>query len=326
MFTGQLKDRKVSGVTRHSSNKDAFLEETRKKREERAIHKLKENASIKIQSYYRGYNIRIKTKIDANNEFNKKLNDIIKIKSIFKISKGVSFHVPNDSLIKLLRLYLISLKCQKLKDKLNNNIFKCNQQLEYLINIQNLLLESFNAVDQQQNILFYCSNMINECNQSESSFNTRILTLISIFQICDIIKLTILYLENYFTNDDRSNIIAFDNSINFLRVTIGSMSSSSDNLYYSFNMIIACLLVPSYCKSLKTLLKTSKQLSEEDQSKKIIYANNLIDSLVKAINIRDDSLNIFPTLQLKHNIWLPSSPEASNPSKFAGSTKLLCTS
>lgn len=305
MFTGELKDRRVSGLTkRNSSNsKDAFLQETRKKREERAIQKLKENASITIQSYYRGYSSRIKTKNDAKNDFNKKITDISKIKSIFKINKGLTFLVPNDSLIKLFQIYLISLKCPRLKDKFNNTVFKFNQHIESLINIQNLLLESFHAVDQQQNILLNCSNMINEYNQNEPSFDTRLTTLISIFQIRDILQLTMLYLENYFTNYDRSNMIAFDSSINLLRAIIGSISSSDDS-HYKLNMIISCLLVPSYCKSLKTLLQTSIQLSEEDQTKKMIYANSLIDSLVKAINIRDDSLNIFPTLNLRHNLWV----------------------
>ena len=53
MFTGSIRDRKVSGVLkRGSNNKDTFLEETRKKREERAINKARDNASIIIQSYY----------------------------------------------------------------------------------------------------------------------------------------------------------------------------------------------------------------------------------------------------------------------------------
>ena len=155
MFTGSIRDRKVSGVLKRGSNsKDTFLEETRKKREERAINKARDNASIIIQSYYRSYSIRIRYNNTITSDFNKKINDIIKIKNIF-ILKNVNFLIPIDTLVLIIRLYIISIKNYKRIDRYQCNLFNNSNNIQTLLYIQNLLLESINAIEQHNIILYY---------------------------------------------------------------------------------------------------------------------------------------------------------------------------
>jgi len=314
MFTGSIRDRKVSGVLkRGSNNKDTFLEETRKKREERAINKAKDNASIIIQSYYRSYSIRIRYNNTITNDFNKKINDIIKIKNIF-ILKNVNFLIPIDTLILIIRLYIISIKNYKRIDRYQCNLFNNINNIQTLLYIQNLLLESINAIE-QHNIILYCYNLVNNYQQyniindilnnsngSSSSSSSSSLLLV-IFQLRDLLKLTILYLEYYYTNNDETNIINIDISINILRSFI-NLISSNDNSYKAIIMTISYLLLPSICKSLKNLLANSSMISNNDYNeKKSVYINILIDYIINTLKVNDDNLNLFRSHHVHNNVW-----------------------
>jgi len=313
MFTGSIRDRKVSGVLkRGSNNKDTFLEETRKKREERAINKAKDNASIIIQSYYRSYSIRIKYNNTITNDFNKKINDIIKIKNIFLL-KNVNFLVPIDTLISIIRLYIISIKNYKRIDRYQCNLFNNINNIQTLLYIQSLLLESINSIE-QHNILLYCYNLVNNYqqyntindivnNNNGSSSSSSLSLLLVIFQLRDLLKLTILYLEYYYTSNDKTNITNIDISINILRSFI-NLISSNDNTHKAVLMTISYLLVPSICKSLKNLLANSSMTSNNEYNeKKSVYVNILIDFIVNTLRVNDDSLNLFRSHRLHNNVW-----------------------
>ena len=330
MFTGAIKDRNVSGLLKRNTgtSKDSFLEETRKKREERAIQKAKDNACIKIQSHYRSYNSRLKLKNSVKGEFEKKITDIKKIKSIFLI-KSVSFIVPTDALITIFRLYLVSLKSSKINDRFYCNLFDSIQNVESFVYIQSLLLESLNAIE-QHNIMSYCCNLLTDCNQNNSWHeilltNSKALILTSIlFQLRDILKLTVLYLEHYFTN--RRNIVSIDESINLLRAILSLITSSSYNSQKKLLLTISYLLVPIFCKSLKNLIENTFALSEEEKSRKLVYVNVLIDYIITALRVPDESLKLFSSHRLSYNCWYSISNSLLTVSNFTEATTLsrLC--
>jgi hypothetical protein len=109
MFDGKVKSsrtvsfKSTSGAKRESSAQD-LVDNVRKQRELRQITKHRNNAAIKIQSTVRLMLCRKRVLSLFQQEFDKKVGDITKLKTLF-LSKNSNFFIPVDILLGLYRLF-----------------------------------------------------------------------------------------------------------------------------------------------------------------------------------------------------------------------------
>ena len=109
MFDGKVRgNRAVSSAgKKRESDKEAFLENTRKQREERATERKKLLAVVKLQSVIRRHHERkvVVSKFIA--EMDKKVADVNSVQKAFK-SRGSHFNLPLDVLLPIFRAFLFT--------------------------------------------------------------------------------------------------------------------------------------------------------------------------------------------------------------------------
>ena len=107
MFDGKVRGNRAvsSGGKKRESDKGAFLENTRKQREDRAAERRRLLAIVKLQSFVRRCLVRNYVITRFTSEMDKKVLDINKIKSAFS-SRASQFNVPLDVLSQIFRTFL----------------------------------------------------------------------------------------------------------------------------------------------------------------------------------------------------------------------------
>lgn len=148
MFDGKGRQRTVSaaGLGRKgataATNKD-IIENARKQREQRQEDRIKQNASIKIQSMWRGVRTRNNVRKSFQQEFDAKLAGVQKIRLLFQQTQKKAFLVPHETLFTLMRLYRASQFSPSVP----------SSRAQYLV-LLGLLNESFSNPTQESNILY----------------------------------------------------------------------------------------------------------------------------------------------------------------------------
>lgn len=107
MFDGKVRGSRMvsSAGKKRESDKSAFMENTRKQREDRAVERKKLNAIVKLQAFIRRLNIQAKTLLNLTLELDKKVSNVISIKSAF-LARGTQFNVPLDVLLPIFRIFI----------------------------------------------------------------------------------------------------------------------------------------------------------------------------------------------------------------------------
>ena len=107
MFDGKVRGNRAvsSGGKKRESDKGAFLENTRKQREDRAAERRRLLAIVKLQSFVRRCLVRNAVITRFTSEMDKKILDINKIKSAFSL-RASQFNVPLDVLSQIFRIFL----------------------------------------------------------------------------------------------------------------------------------------------------------------------------------------------------------------------------
>ena len=116
MFDGKVHRSKSFRPTSRSTSNSAnaphnlshaqLLEESRKRRENRAAEKLQSNAATVIQAIIRSYLSRQKTFMECRKIFTDKSTKVLQMKALFK-SKGSVFIVPKPIVLELLRSFFV---------------------------------------------------------------------------------------------------------------------------------------------------------------------------------------------------------------------------
>ena len=109
MFDGKVRgNRAVSSAgKKRESDKEAFLENTRKQREERATERKKLLAVVKLQSVIRRHHDRKAVVSKFIDEMDKKIADVNSVQRAFK-SRGSQFNIPLDVLLPIFRAFLFT--------------------------------------------------------------------------------------------------------------------------------------------------------------------------------------------------------------------------
>ena len=107
MFDGKVRGNRAvsSGGKKRESDKGAFLENTRKQREDRAAERRRLLAIVKLQSFVRRCLVRNAVIRKLTLEMDKKVSDINKIKTAFSL-RASKFNVPLDVLSQIFRTFL----------------------------------------------------------------------------------------------------------------------------------------------------------------------------------------------------------------------------
>lgn len=93
-----------SSGKKRESDKGAFMENTRKQREDRAVERKKLNAIVKLQAFIRRLSVQVKTVFDLKLELDKKISNVTNIKAAF-LARGSRFNVPLDVLLPIFRTF-----------------------------------------------------------------------------------------------------------------------------------------------------------------------------------------------------------------------------
>lgn len=109
MFDGKVRgNRAVSSAgKKREPDKEAFLENTRRQREDRATERKKLIAVVKLQALFRRFNARKYVCTKFKNEMDKKISEIRTLESAFT-SRGRHFNVPLDVLLPIFRSFLFT--------------------------------------------------------------------------------------------------------------------------------------------------------------------------------------------------------------------------
>lgn len=107
MFDGKVRGNRAvsSGGKKRESDKGEFLEKTRKQREDRAAERKRLLAIVKLQSFARRCLIRKAVIAKFKLEMFKKVSDINRIRSAFRL-RDSQFNVPLDVLLPIFRTFL----------------------------------------------------------------------------------------------------------------------------------------------------------------------------------------------------------------------------
>jgi hypothetical protein len=154
MFNGKVHTRVVSSSGKKketTSDNKSFLKEQRIQRAERLLLRKKESSCIIIQSIFRKYLVQVKIFSLFRNEFDNKITDILKIKTIFE-TRNCVFSVPLDVFSNILRIFFFF--CPNNIDKLSNDDhIRFNE-------IQKLFIESVSNQNSSFNIVLSTINNI----------------------------------------------------------------------------------------------------------------------------------------------------------------------
>eukprot|EP01041_Mallomonas_annulata_P005732 gene5732-11590_t len=139
MFNGKVRERvvRISGQKKEQE-KNQFIENTRKQREERKLERLRIDSAIKIQSTIRGWLTRKQFLSRLRLSFDAELRKIDTLKAVFA-SRKATFNVPIAIVLTLLRSV--------------NIFFKLDTDTDRLYQIRRLLSESLSHTDTNFNFL-----------------------------------------------------------------------------------------------------------------------------------------------------------------------------
>ena len=109
MFDGKVRgNRAVSSAgKKRESDKGAFMENTRKQREDRAAERKKLSAVVRLQSFAKRYIVRKAVTSRFKLEMDRKVSGIVSIQSAFRL-RGSQFNVPLDVLLPVFRSFLFT--------------------------------------------------------------------------------------------------------------------------------------------------------------------------------------------------------------------------
>lgn len=139
MFDGKVRGNRAVSASgkKRESDKEAFLVNTRKQREDRAVERKKLLAVVRLQSSVRRCLVRKSVSSKFKLELDKKVSDIKCLQLAFK-SRGSQFNIPLDVLLPIFRAYLFSFEGEGFKLVSPNDIDK----LKRITSILRLLLDS----------------------------------------------------------------------------------------------------------------------------------------------------------------------------------------
>jgi hypothetical protein len=114
MFDGRVRGSRMvsSSGKKRESDKGAFMENTRKQREDRAVERKKLNAIVKLQAFIRRLSVQVKTVFDLKLELDKKISNVTNIKAAF-LARGSRFNVPLDVLLPIFRTFIFIFRKDK---------------------------------------------------------------------------------------------------------------------------------------------------------------------------------------------------------------------
>ena len=109
MFDGKVRgNRAVSSAgKKREPDKEAFLENTRRQREDRATERKKLIAVVKLQAFFRRFNARKSVCTKFKIEMDKKISEIKTLEAAFT-SRGRHFNVPLDVLLPIFRSFFFT--------------------------------------------------------------------------------------------------------------------------------------------------------------------------------------------------------------------------
>jgi hypothetical protein len=112
MFDGKVRgNRAVSSAgKKREPDKEAFLENTRRQREDRATERKKLIAVVKLQAFFRRFNVRKNVCTKFKIEMDKKISEIRTLELAFT-SRGRHFNVPLDVLLPIFRSFFFTFGC-----------------------------------------------------------------------------------------------------------------------------------------------------------------------------------------------------------------------
>lgn len=139
MFDGKVRGNRAVSASgkKRESDKEAFLVNTRKQREDRAVERKKLLAVVRLQSFVRRCIVRKSVFSKFKLELDKKVSDINSLQLAFK-SRGSQFNLPLDVLLPIFRAFLFSLGAEDIKLESATDIDK----LKRITSILRLLLGS----------------------------------------------------------------------------------------------------------------------------------------------------------------------------------------
>ena len=135
----------------------SVVEQARIEREARSLRREHTNTVLKIQSCFRSYTVRSKTKALYRGEFDKKVEDITKLSTLLKSSKGVIFSAPGDVCLHLVRLLCFGkfhkaediLRWVALSEILSRNLMSNDVDKSFafvLVNFKYLIIKLFSRI------------------------------------------------------------------------------------------------------------------------------------------------------------------------------------
>ena len=139
MFDGKVRGNRAVSASgkKRESDKEAFLVNTRKQREDRAVERKKLLAVVRLQSFVRRFIVRKSVFSKFRLELDKKVSDIKCLLLAFK-SRGSQFNVPLDVLLPIFRAFLFSFEGEGVELVSADDIDK----LKRITSILRLLLDS----------------------------------------------------------------------------------------------------------------------------------------------------------------------------------------
>jgi hypothetical protein len=139
MFDGKVRGNRAVSASgkKREPDKEAFLVNTRKQREDRAIERKKLLAVVRLQSFVRRCIVRKSVFSKFKLELDKKVSDIKCLQLAFK-SRGSQFNIPLDVLLPIFRSFLFSFEGEGIKLVSANDV----DNLKRITSILRLLLDS----------------------------------------------------------------------------------------------------------------------------------------------------------------------------------------
>jgi hypothetical protein len=142
MFDGKVRGSRMvsSSGKKRESDKGAFMENTRKQREDRAVERKKLTAIVKLQAFIRRLGVQAKTMFDLKLELDKKISNVVNIKAAF-LARGTRFNVPLDVLLPIFRGFIFIFR----KDKACCDVRSDNDSLRRISSVFLLFQDALNV-------------------------------------------------------------------------------------------------------------------------------------------------------------------------------------
>ena len=198
MFDGKVRgNRAVSSAgKKRESDKEAFMENTRKQREERATERKKLLAVVKLQSVIRRHHERKVIVCKFVAEMDKKVADVSSVQRAFK-SRGSQFNLPLDVLLPIFRAFVFTFDEEGVFLATKSDI----EKLTRMISVLRLFLDSLNVTV----IGSFNPFLQAVCEMGTSDDSRRIWG----YQILELCRLSVCLLRSYFLLDKSESRDAF---------------------------------------------------------------------------------------------------------------------